>query len=55
MKKLVKRVLIYLSLGIGVSVVGLLLIPAGVLVVLVSLVWRTTDKLVRMLSIAGDV
>lgn len=55
MKKFIKQVLMYLSLGIGVAVIGLLLIPAGVLVLLVSIVWRTTDKLVRLLSIMGDV
>lgn len=55
MKKFIKQVLMYLSLGIGVAVIGVLLIPAGVLVLLVSIVWRATDKLVRLLSIMGDV
>lgn len=55
MKKFMKQVLMYLSLGIGVAVIGVLLIPAGVLVLLVSIVWRATDKLVRLLSIMGDV
>lgn len=55
MKKIIKQVLMYLSLGIGVSVIGVLLIPAGVLVLLVSIVWRATDRLVRLLSIVGDV
>ena len=54
MKKFMKQVLMYLSLGIGVAVIGVLLIPAGVLVLLVSIVWRATDKLVRLLSIMGD-
>lgn len=55
MKKFIKQVLMYLSLGIGVAVIGVLLIPAGVLVLLVSIVWRATDRLVRLLSIVGDV
>lgn len=55
MKKFIKQILMYLSLGIGVAVIGVLLIPAGVLVLLVSIVWRATDRLVRLLSIVGDV
>lgn len=50
MKNYIKQILMYLSLGIGVGVMGLLLIPIGALVMLVSIVWKTTNGVVRMLE-----
>lgn len=40
----------YLSVGIGVGIIGLLLIPTSALVMLASIVWRTTDGVVRLLG-----
>lgn len=50
MKKLIRQIMIYLSLGIGVGIMGLLLIPTGALVMLVSMVWKTTNGVVHMLE-----
>ena len=50
MKKQINQILMYLTLGIGVAIIGLLLIPTGVLVILVSTVWRSIDRLVRFLE-----
>ena len=44
----------YMILGIGMSIIGLLLIPAGVLVMLVTVVWRVTDRLVLFLGKRDD-
>lgn len=51
MKKIIRQIIIYLSLGIGVGIMGLLLIPTGALVMLVSGVWKTTNEVVHMLEL----
>lgn len=50
MKKILNRVLKYFFLGSGVAIIGLLLIPTGILMMLVSVVLRTTDGLLRFLE-----
>lgn len=55
MQKRFCRIVEYMILGIGMSFIGLLLIPAGVLVMLVTVVWRVTDSLVRFLEKREDV
>ena len=54
MKKLISQVFIYLILGIGMAIIGLLLVPTGALVILVSMVWRVIDRLVRFLKGKGN-
>ena len=50
MQKRFCRIFEYMILGIGMLFIGLLLIPVGVLVMLVTVVWRATDKLIRFLE-----
>lgn len=50
MKKFINQVLRYFLLGGGITVIGLLLIPTGALTVLMSVIWRTTDRLLRFLE-----
>ena len=54
MKKRFCRIFEYMILGIGMLFIGLLLIPAGVLVMLVTVVWRATDSLIRFLEKRED-
>lgn len=50
MKTHIKNVLKVFTLGIGATVMGILLLPAGFLVMLVSVVWRTVDKMICRLE-----
>lgn len=50
MRNYIRQVLMYFSMGIGMAIIGLLLIPAGVLVMFISIVWRITDRVVRLLD-----
>lgn len=50
MKNYIRQVLMYFSMGIGMAIIGLLLLPAGVLVMFISIVWRITDYVVRFLD-----
>ena len=50
MKSFFRHVLKFVTLFIGIVTSGILLVPAGALVVLISLVWKTTDKLVTRLE-----
>ena len=50
MKSFFRVVLKFVTLFIGIATAGILLVPAGMLVVLISLIWKTTDKLVTRLE-----
>ena len=45
-----RKIIIYVILGISVALIGLLLIPAAILVVSIILIWSITDKLIRLLE-----
>lgn len=51
MKLFFCHVLKFLTLFVGIATSGILLVPAGALVVLVSFIWKTTDKLVARLEV----
>ena len=53
MKNYFRQIIMYLSLGIGMGIMGLLLIPISALVMLVSIVWRITNGLVRIMESKG--
>ena len=40
----------FVTLFIGIAASGILLVPAGALVMMISLIWKTTDKLVSRLE-----
>ena len=41
-------------LGISVSLIGILMIPAGILLALIYIIWHGTDKLIRLLERKTD-
>lgn len=43
-----RKIIIYVILGISVALIGLLLISAAILVVSIILIWSITDKLIRL-------
>ena len=51
MKSFFCHVLKFLTLFVGIAASGILLVPAGALVILVSFIWKTTDKLVARLEV----
>ena len=46
----IRKILIHFVLGIGISLIGILLIPLGTLVMLISFIWTNTDKIIRLLG-----
>ena len=46
----IRKILIYPVLGISIVLIGILLIPLGILVMLVSFIWTNTDKIIRLLG-----
>ena len=54
MKKFISQVFVYLILGIGMPIIGLLLVPAGALMILASIVLRGIDRLIRFLEEKGN-
>ena len=50
MKGLLKKVLKYFVLILGISTVGILMVPAGVLVTAISFLWKGTDRLAGLLE-----
>ena len=51
MKSFFRHVFKFLTLFVGIAVSGILLVPAGALVILVSFIWKTTDNLVSRLEV----
>ena len=51
MKSFFRHVLKFVTLIVGIATSGILLVPAGALVLLVSFIWKTTDKLVSRLEV----
>lgn len=51
MKSFFRHVLKFLTLFVGIAASGILLVPAGTLVILISFIWKTTDKLVARLEV----
>ena len=51
MKAFFRHLLKFLTLFAGIAASGILLVPAGALVILVSFIWKTTDKLVARLEV----
>ena len=51
MKLFCRHVLKFVTLIVGIAASGILLVPAGALVMLVSFIWKTTDKLVARLEV----
>ncbi len=41
-------------LGISVSLIGLLMIPTGILLTMIYFIWHGTDKLIRLLERQTD-
>lgn len=41
-------------LGISVSLIGILMIPTGILLALIYIIWHSTDKLIRLLERKTD-
>lgn len=54
MKAFFRHVLKYLTLFAGIALSGILMVPAGALVMLISFIWRITDKLVSQLDAKQD-
>ena len=50
MKAFFRAVLKFVTLFVGISLSGILIMPAGALVMLISVIWRITDKLVSRLD-----
>lgn len=46
----IKRILKFLTLIAGASLVGILMLPTGALVMLISGVWKIADKMVGWLE-----
>lgn len=40
----------FLTLCVGGALIGILMVPAGALVVLISAIWKTTDKALSCLE-----
>ena len=40
----------FLTLCVGGALIGILMVPAGALVVLISAIWKTTDKTLSCLE-----
>lgn len=51
MKSFFRAVLKFVTLFAGIVLSGILMVPAGVLVMLISFIWRITDKLVSRLDV----
>lgn len=51
MKSFFRHVLKFVTLIMGIAASGILLVPAGVLVMLVSFIWKATDNLVARLDV----
>lgn len=51
MKSFFRHALKFFTLFIGITASGILLVPAGALVMLISFIWKTTDKLVARLEV----
>ena len=51
MKSFFRHVLKFVTLIVGIAASGILLVPAGALVMLVSFIWKTTDNLVALLDV----
>ena len=47
-KKAVRKVLSYAILSVGIGLIGILLIPTGILVIYAA--WSITDRLLRLLE-----
>ena len=50
MKTVFRLVLKFMTLFVGIALSGILMVPAGALVMLISFIWRITDKLVSRLD-----
>ena len=50
MKPFFRHIFKFLTLFVGIAASGILLVPAGALVILISFIWKTTDKLVARLE-----
>lgn len=46
----IRKIFTYFVLGISISFIGILLIPLGILVLLISFIWTNTDKIIRLLG-----
>ena len=46
----IRTILVHSVLGISIVLIGILLIPLGVLVVLIWSIWTITDKIIRILE-----
>ena len=51
MKLFFRHILKFLTLFVGIAASGILLVPAGALVILISFIWKTTDELVARLEV----
>lgn len=51
MKSFFRHVLKFIALFVGIVASGILLVPAGALVILISFIWKATDKLVSRLEV----
>jgi len=49
-KKDVRKVLSYAILSVGTGIIGMLLIPAGILFLLIYAAWRITDRILHLLE-----
>lgn len=41
-------------LGISISLIGILMIPTGILLIIICFIWHGTDKLIRLLERKTD-
>lgn len=49
-KKAVRKVLSYAILSVGIGIIGILLIPAGIMFLLIYAAWSITDRILRLLE-----
>lgn len=42
---------VHIVMGINVGLVGILLVPMGILFMLIFFIWQITDKIVRLLEV----
>lgn len=50
MKEFILQGFRFLTLCVGGALIGMLMVPAGTLVVLISAIWKTTDKALSCLE-----
>jgi len=49
-RKAVRKVLSYAILSVGLGLIGILLIPTGMLFLLIYAAWSITDRILRLLE-----